>query len=146
MRLSDEAPGTRIAFLRFAGPYYHVTTAARWSRIAPEGLRPDAWNRERYELVEGNKTPFVCLASKWNREAYVHMVRNDRDGERLVLLEVSADVVAQLRVELDHTTSERSFYEARTESTEFEILVWAGVPLVCFDVIPPSALTVVGRY
>ena len=137
---------SRAKFLRQAGPFYHVTTEANWKTIETEGLRPDRWNRDRYRYVAGAKGPFVCFAASWHRDKYVHMVRSDRRGQVVVLLAVAADMVARLRVELDHTTDEKKFYESKEGTTEFSALVRAGVPLICYDVVPPDALTLVERY
>lgn len=144
----NSAPGrlSRAEFLRTAGPFYHVTTEASWTTIQSEGLDPDCCDREKYELVTGKKDGMVFLARQPELAGTVRMIRSYYSGQSVVVLEVSADVVAVLRVELDHTSDAKAFFERREGTAEFEPLVTAGVPLACFDRIPAHALTYVRTY
>ena len=131
--------------LASVGPFYHVTSANNWQAIGTEGLRTDRCNKADAKLP-GVVGPYVCLTIRGQESRYLHALREKFEGEETVTIEIATDAVVHLRVDLDRTTSELLHYERVLGTSDEPTLVKAGLPLICYDDIPVTAMKTVERH
>jgi hypothetical protein len=135
------------SLLKQCGPYYHLTSTKNWELIEKEGLDPSKCDAmgPTYPGIVGR---YVCLSTRFKPDGYVDALRNGLlIGEKTVFLEVATDAVAKRRVDLDYTFQDNLSELQKELGTEDPLeFIKRGHPVVCYDVIPPGALKVVGEY
>lgn len=141
-RIMESDARSRQDAVRAAGPYYHVTPVENVNGIMANGLDPAKWDRGGYMIVGMGDRPFMCLAPARNQHKYIHAIAAKTSSGRVAMLEVDADMVSQLNHELDSSNTELAMQQAALRTTDFNTLLAAGADLLCFDVIPASAIRV----
>ena len=133
------------AVLARVGPFYHVTSAAKWASISVDGLRTAFCDPDDVTLP-GVLGPYICLAARDHCQRYLHALRWKFEAEATVTIEVDPSVVASLRVDFDCTTSELTMRRITHPDDDELRTLQAGLPVICYDDIPAAALTLYARH
>lgn len=130
------------AAVRANGPFYHATSALRYEQIHVDGLLP-ARADGAVSGVAGR--PVLCYSPFVAQTKWLRKMQTRFDGAAVVLLEIPADVLADLDIAIDYTSNEWWYREHQYGVRAAAGLLAAGVDVFCFEPVPPEHIVEVVR-